>query len=650
MRAIDFEHELNPEQFAAATAPDGPLLILAAAGTGKTRTLVYRVAYLVGRGVAADQILLLTFTNRAAREMLERVGQLLGHAAGVSWSGTFHHIANRLLRRYAHLLGYRPDYTIFDRDDSRTLMGNCVKELKLHAKEFPKKEVLLALAGKAANMQRSYADVAAAHFGEQDVDETAVVRVLTRYAERKRDLHAMDFDDLLVQCLALLERHPGVAERWQAHFRHVLVDEYQDTNTIQAQLVDCLAARHRNLFVVGDDFQSIYSWRGADYRNIIEFNQRYPDAVMFKLETNYRSVPEVLDVANTTVALADHPEAFKRTLRATRGAFRRPRVAHLRDGQHQARYVVDLLSELRRDGYRPRDIAVLYRAHFHAMELQMELTRAHVSHVITSGMRFFEQAHIKDALALLRVLHSPEDELAFCRLLMLLPGVGERTAQKLWQKLGNRFDTDQPTSREALAAALRPGSRARWDQLAPLLPAYHAEQLAADPGEALNRFVDLFYEQYAVDTFDNAESRIDDLRELILNTAQFEHVEQFLSDVALLTNLDAEADEHDANGRESIRLSTIHQAKGLEWQIVILLWMTEGMFPSSRTMNESAEGDAEERRLFYVAATRAKDVLVMCAPEVRRMRDGGVFYCTPSRFVNELPPSQVDERRIAFLG
>jgi DNA helicase II / ATP-dependent DNA helicase PcrA len=650
LRAIDFRKELNPEQFAAATAPDGPLLILAAAGTGKTRTLVYRVAYLVEQGVPAERILLLTFTNRAAREMLERVGQLLGHSAGVSWSGTFHHIANRLLRRYAHLIGYRPDYTILDRDDSRTLMGNCVKELKLHAKEFPKKEVLLALAGKAANMQRGFDDVVDAHFGEMEVDTGAVVRTLERYVERKQGLHTMDFDDLLVKCLELLDRHPTVAAHWQEHFRHVLVDEYQDTNTIQAQLVDCLAGRHRNLFVVGDDFQSIYSWRGADYRNIIFFRERYPDAVMFKIETNYRSVPEVLDVANTTVALADHPEEFKRTLRATRKAFHRPRVARLRDGQHQARYVVDLLAELRRDGYRASDIAILYRAHFHAMELQMELTRARVPHVITSGVRFFEQAHVKDVLALLRTLQSPEDELAFSRLLMLMPGVGERTATKVWQALGRRFDAGQADARGRVAELLRPQSRARWLALLPLLEAYHTEQLAADPGEAIERFLEDFYAQYAVDTFDNAETRIEDIGELARNTARFTNVEQFLSDVALLTNLDAEPDRPDASGQESIRLSTVHQAKGLEWPVVILLWMAEGLFPSSRSMNESAEGEAEERRLFYVAATRARDVLVMCVPEVRRMRDGGVFYCQPSRFVNELPPSQVSTSKIPFLG
>ncbi len=650
MRDIDFEHELNAEQYAAATAPDGALLILAAAGTGKTRTLVYRVAYLVRHGVPSERILLLTFTNRAAREMLERVGQLLGQTSGVSWSGTFHHIANRMLRRYAHLLGYRSDYTILDRDDARSLVGACVKELKLHAKEFPKKEVLLALAGKAANMQRTFDDVAAEHFGDADVDLDGVVRVLARYSERKRGLDAMDFDDLLVRCLDLFNGHPTVAEHWRHHFRHVLVDEYQDTNTIQAQLVDCLSGQHGNLFVVGDDFQSIYGWRGADYRNIVYFRDRHPDAIMYKLETNYRSVPEVLAVANMTVALSGHPEEFKRTLRATRKPCRRPRIARLRDGQHQARYVVGLMAELRREGYRPSDMAILYRAHFHAMELQMELARAHVPHVITSGIRFFEQTHVKDVLAFLRTLQCPEDELAFCRLLTLLPGVGERTAVKLWAKLGGRFDSRKPEARRTLTEALRPQARERWQLLAPVIEAYHGEQLASAPGEVIDRFLDRFYAQYAVDTFENADTRVDDIHELVLNAARVGGMDEFLSDVALLTNLDAEADRLSEERRDVVRLSSVHQAKGLEWPVVILLWMTEGMFPSGRTMGESEDGEAEERRLFYVAATRAKDELIMCVPEVRHMRDGGIYYCTPSRFVNELPPTLVDSRKIPFLG
>ena len=649
MQTIDFENDLNAEQFAAATAGEGPMLILAAAGTGKTRTLVYRVAYLVSEGIDPERILLLTFTNRAAKEMLERADELVGHPAGIPWSGTFHHVANRILRRHAPLLDYRHNYTIMDRDDSRSLMRACIKELKLQSKEFPKRDVLLHVLANATNSETALGDAIADHFEGHDVNQGAVLDVLKLYVAKKREIHAMDFDDLLVNCLKLFRERPVVRERYAEQFKYVLVDEYQDTNRIQAELVDAIAAHHRNLFVVGDDFQSIYSWRGADYRNIIQFKDRYSDAKIYKLETNYRSVPEVLALANETVNSSGHPEEFRKTLRATREPYRNPTVARLRDGEHQARYVVDQIRNFTRDGYRPSDIVVLYRAHFHAMELQMELSRGHVPHVITSGIRFFEQAHVKDVLCLLRVLSCPEDALAFERLLCLLPGVGPATVQKLWKKLGGRFDTDDPTARKLLLDSLRKAAHARWVQVDPLLAAYHDEGLSEAGGDVVQRFVEAFYDTYAADTFENCDSRLDDIQELILHLEKFETVESCLSDVALLTNLDAEAENLSPADRNAIRLSTVHQAKGLEWPVVIIIWATEGMFPSSRSMNESDEGEAEERRLFYVAATRAKDELVLCTPEVRRMRDGGIMYCQPSHFVDELPCEVISSRRIGFI-
>jgi DNA helicase-2/ATP-dependent DNA helicase PcrA len=652
MRPIDFEAELNAEQFRAATGPDGPLLILAAAGTGKTRTLVYRVAYLVHKGIDPERILLLTFTNKAAKEMITRATELVGAEARVRWNGTFHHVANRILRRHATHIGYRNDFTIMDRDDSKTVMGSCLKELKLGGKEFPKKEVLLGLVSHAANTETAFADVVEQRFGDfDDVAPGKVVQVLERFCERKRELDAMDFDDLLVQCLHLLRTNERLRESYQEQFQHVLVDEYQDTNTIQAQLVDLLSGRHGNLFVVGDDFQSIYSWRGADYRNIITFAERYKDAQIFKLETNYRSVPEVLAVANTVVTNSSHPEAFHKEMRATRGGYHRPRIARLRDGEHQARYVVEQVKAFRREGYRYSDMAILYRAHYHALELQLALSRAHTPHVITSGMRFFEQAHVKDVLCFMRMLTSHEDELAFVRFLTLLPGVGPMTAEKLWKKLGGSFESFNPLHRQIMDAAMPKRARERWLLVAPLLAAFHDEGLKQDICTLISRLIECFYAQYAVDTYDNYEDRLDDLRELGLHALKFESINEFLNDVALLTNLDAEVDEAleiGGNG-DAVKLGTIHQAKGLEYPVVILIWLTQGMFPSSRSMSESDEGTAEERRLFYVAATRAEDELLMCVPKIRRMRDGGVMYCDPSEFVSDIPPELVDDARVGFM-
>lgn len=283
------------------------------------------------------------------------------------------------------------------------------------------------------------------------------------------------------------------------------------------------------------------------------------------------------------------------------------------------------------------------------MELQMALTRARIPHNITSGMRFFEQAHVKDVLALLRVLTSPADALAFERLLCLLPGVGEVTVRKLWIRLGERFDASDAEARSALAKALRPSARDQWASIVPVIEAYYRSGLSVNGGEVVQRFLDAFYAQHAAVAFDNPDARIDDIRELGLHFGRFENVEQCLSDIALLTNLDAEA-AGTGNEHESIRLSTVHQAKGLEWPVVIVLWMTDGMFPSQRSLNDAGGGDAEERRLFYVAATRAKDELVLCVPEVRRMRDGGVFYCKPSRYIDELPHEVARTRRIGFVG
>jgi DNA helicase-2/ATP-dependent DNA helicase PcrA len=649
MKKIDFERELNAEQYAAATAGDGPMLILAAAGTGKTRTLVYRVAYLVSQGVDPGRILLLTFTNRAAKEMLARSAELTGNSSGISWSGTFHHIANRILRRYGSLIGYRSNYTIMDRDDSRTLMTSCIKELKLQSKEFPKKDVLLHVLSIASNSELALGDAIAKHFEEHGVDQQSVLDVLRLYVERKREMGAMDFDDMLTNCLRLLREHDHVKDHYAEMFQYVLVDEYQDTNKIQAEIVDLLASHHSNLFVVGDDFQSIYSWRGADYHNIIDFKQRYPAAAIYKLETNYRSVPEVLALANQTVSCSGHPQEFRKVLRSTREPYHCPTVANLRDGDHQARYVVSKIQDLKRAGYRMGDIVVLYRAHFHAMELQMTLTRNRIRHVITSGIRFFEQAHIKDVLSLLRIMTCPEDALAFDRLLCLLPGIGAVTAKKLWKKLGGSFDVSNYAARRMLMESLRKSGRERWQKIDDVLQLFHDDGLRAKGGKVINAFVDKFYETYAADNFENPDVRLDDIQELAIHLDKFKCIEECLSDIALLSNLDAEAENAQTDGKDAVRLSTVHQAKGLEWPVVIIIWATEGMFPSGRAMKESDEGEAEERRLFYVAVTRAEDELVICVPGLRRMRDGGVQYCEPSHFVDELCDDSIASRRIGFI-
>jgi DNA helicase-2/ATP-dependent DNA helicase PcrA len=640
-----FEKALNAEQMAAVMAPDGPILVLAAAGTGKTRTLVYRVAHLVFSGIPAEKILLLTFTNKAAREMLERAGHLVGPGVSSLWGGTFHHMANRILRRHAPLLGYASDFTILDSDDSVSLVKKVVKEMKIDSEMFPKAEVLLATFSQAANTGKPVAEIAAARFQEMlEVNVQAILEAGRRYAAAKFKMGAMDFDDLLVNGLKLFREHPDVLGHYQNRFRHVLVDEYQDTNAIQSEWVHRISAAHRNLLVVGDDFQSIYSWRGADYRNIMNFKDVYPDVRIFKLETNYRSTPEILNVANAVIA--GNPHQYQKHLRSTREAHLLPVSARLRDGDAQARYIVEQVRRLQRAGYRPDEMVVLYRAHYHAMELQLHLTRERISFVITSGVRFFEQAHIKDVCALMRLLQNPRDSLSFARLLGLLPGVGPRTAQKVWDKLGQSFMPQDAEQRRLAGATLPAAAREGWREIARVYER-GCEGPGMSPADIIVEFVDRFYQGHLKLAFDNADNRLEDIQEMARFTAKYASLEAFLSEVALMTNLDAEAST--VEDRQAVRLSTVHQAKGLEWKVVFILWATDGMFPQVRALAENAEGEAEERRLFYVAVTRAKDELFLCQPEMRRGRDGTITFCRPSRFVGEIPKGMLRDVRLPYL-
>ena len=641
---VDFDAALNPEQRAAALAPDGPVLVIAAAGTGKTRTLTYRVAHLVERGIDPNRLLLLTFTNRAAREMLDRARALVGEAVGGVWGGTFHHLGNRILRRYAQRAGYRSDYAILDQDDAERLMRACVADLKLNEAHFPKPDVVLSVLSLARNREEPLRRTAENRFAGL-VDPDALDRAATEYARRKQALNAMDFDDLLVHALRLLQEHTGVCERYQEQFLHILVDEYQDTNPLQAHLVDALAARHRNLLVVGDDFQSIYAWRGADFRNFLTFPKRYADAAVFKLETNYRSVPGILDVANACIA--GNPEQFQKTLRAVRQDARRPVLVELRDGLQQARFVIQRIQELRRRGTALRDIAVLYRAHFHAMELQLELARENVPYVITSGVRFFEQAHVKDALAFLRGVQNPGDELAFQRFLSLFPRTGERTAQKIWRSFGGRVCLREEGERKRLGAALPSGAQADWARLEPVFTA-GPDGVLPSPTGLVDGFVDRFYSRYAAENFDDFERRLEDIAEMAGFMGRFATVDDFLNEVALLTNVDTQPDRMGEKA-DQVLLSTVHQAKGLEWRAVFLLWMAEGLFPSGRSLSdEHGGGLAEERRLFYVATTRAKDELFLCVPQLRRSHDGGMQFYSPSRFIREVPGHLLERERARY--
>jgi DNA helicase-2/ATP-dependent DNA helicase PcrA len=654
---IDYERELNPQQLAAVTAPPGPALVIAGAGSGKTRTLTYRVAYLLEHGVSPDRILLLTFTNKAAGEMMRRVSELLGRDLPALWGGTFHAIGNRILRHHATLLGFERDFTILDREDAKHLINTCVAEAEIDVKatRFPKAEVLGEIFSLAVNTGKPLAQLLAEEYDYFAPLAEPIETVFRRYAARKRATNAMDFDDLLLLWLRLLQEHEPVREQYQRRFEWLLVDEYQDTNTLQADLIDLLAARHRNVMVVGDDAQSIYAWRGANFANILRFPERYPDAKIYKIETNYRSTPEILTVANAAIAANVHQ--FVKRLTPARPSGVKPALVVCQDAAEQAAFVAQRVLELRDEGADLNRMAVLYRSHFHALELQLELTRRNIPFSITSGIRFFEQAHIKDVTAYLRLVHNPRDELAFQRLVLMLPGVGGKGAVKLWAAYLAHAPQPQAKGRPGVAAALKacaesvPAKTARaWARFTETVAQLEMPPVRDDAAEMIKLALAGGYDDYLKQSYANYRSRLEDLEQLAAFAATFESVEAFLTQMALLTNVEAEDDRPGTRDTERLRLSTVHQAKGLEFDVVFVIMLSEGMFPSARSA-ETEEGLEEERRLFYVAITRARNELYLSYPLVRAgYGSDSVALLQPSRFLDEIPRELLDEWELRSYG
>ena len=638
---IDYAAELNEQQLAAVTSPGGPALVIAGAGSGKTRTLTYRVAWLLEQGVKPWSILLLTFTNKAAREMTGRVAELLGPDADGIWGGTFHSIGNRILRRHAELIGFRAGFSILDREDQTDLLKSVAAEAgaPLRDKRFPKPEVLAELFSLSANTGEPLQQVVHERFGYFEGISDTIESVRAGYERRKVSANAMDFDDLLIRTNRLLRDHPDVAGHYRAQFRHVLVDEYQDTNAVQAELVDLLGSEHGNIMVVGDDAQSIYSWRGANFENILNFPKRHPDTRTYRIETNYRSVPGILDVANA--AIRGNLRQFEKNLRAWRKTGGRPLLAELPTNNDQAAYVAQQILDLNRQGLEYRDMAVLYRAHFHSMEIQLELTRRGIPFEVTSGLRFFEQAHVKDAAAFLKFAVNPSDETAFRRMVRLLPGVGEKTADALWSTVKSGAESAAPFG-DVLRAAKPPARAAKiWEQLAATLDEIAPGRKPVSPDRAIETVMEAFYEDYMKAEFANYENRREDLRTLTGYARQFSSMEEFLAQVALLTNVDGAGSRRDTE-TDRVVLSSVHQAKGLEWRAVFVIWLTEGMFPGSRSL-ENANSLEEERRLFYVAVTRGRDHLHLCYPQIRLNSGYGEPFQRRSRFIAEIPAHLLDK-------
>lgn len=637
---IDYAAELNEQQLGAVTSPGGAALVIAGAGSGKTRTLTYRVAWLLEHGVKPWQILLLTFTNKASREMTGRVSELLGPDADGIWGGTFHSIGNRILRRHADVIGFKSGFSILDREDQSDLLKSVVNDTGVpRDKRFPKPDVLAELFSLSSNTGDPLDVLVHDRFGYFDGMADAITSVRAAYERRKVSANAMDFDDLLIRTNQLLRDHPEVGDHYRNQFHHVLVDEYQDTNLVQADLVDLLGSQHGNIMVVGDDAQSIYSWRGANFENILKFPERYAGAQTYRIETNYRSVPGILDVANA--AIRGNVRQFEKSLRAWRKSGGRPALVELPTNNDQAAYVAQQILELNRQGLEFREMAVLYRAHFHSMEIQLELTRRGIPFEVTSGLRFFEQAHVKDVAAFLKFALNPSDETAFRRMVRLLPGVGEKTADSLWSVVKAGAESAAPFG-DVLRMAKPPARAAKvWEQLAATLDEIAPERKPIAPDLAIETVMEAVYEDYMKAEFANFENRREDLRTLGGYARQFSSLEEFLAQIALLTNVDG-AGARDDTDTDRVVLSSVHQAKGLEWRAVFVIWLTEGMFPGSRSL-EKPDSLEEERRLFYVAITRGRDHLHLCYPLIRLNSGYGEPFQRRSRFLAEIPAHLMDK-------
>ena len=633
-RRIDYKRELNPAQYQAVTATEGPVLVIAGAGSGKTRTLVYRLAYLVDQGADPENILLLTFTRKASREMLSRAAELLRRPLTQVMGGTFHSVCYHWLRRYGRLLGYPEGFTVMDRDDQGRLLADLKESLGIKSASgpFPRKETLADILSAAVNKNLPLGKILARDYPQFLEQRPHLERLAGAYAETKRRQGLMDYDDLLVEGRRLLTDHEEVRRALSDRYRYIMVDEYQDTNHLQAELVRLLAYTHQNVMAVGDDCQSIYSFRGANFRNIMDFPALFPGAKIIKLEENYRSTQPILDLANAVIAQAR--EKYTKCLFSRQADGLRPGLYKPATENEQSRLVIRLIQDLHRQGTPLSRMAVLFRAAYHSFDLEIELTREGLPYMKFGGFKFMESAHIKDLLSYLRVVANPRDILSWTRLLQLQPGVGRQTAVRFTGAL------KEGCTLEAAIAALHQQRQKALKELAEVLSeiSSQSQTLLSRLNVALSH-----YEPLMRHRFDDYPKRGRDLEHLLTITARYREIRSFLNDLSLdpPTSLaDITAPSHDF-----LTLSTVHSAKGLEWDAVFIIWAAEGRFPGVFSL-ENEDDEEEERRLMYVAITRAKRHLAVIFPREGYNKLYGYTLNSPSRFIDGLPRTILEPRRL----
>lgn len=640
---IDYPKELNSEQYKVVTGASGPCLVLAGAGSGKTRTLVYLTAYLLEHKIPAQNIMLVTFTNKAAREMLNRVEILLKYHPRGLWGGTFHHLANRILRKHAERLGFKNNFAILDEDDARSLIKHCMAELSFIPRKdfFPKPDVVSSIISFKQNSLLDFSKLLSEKYPYLKKNILpALEKIFVYYQEKKRKSNSMDFDDLLYYWRLLLIQHPNIAQLMSQQFHYILVDEYQDTNKIQGEIVEILSQAHKNIVVVGDDSQSIYSFRAAHIDNILHFPKKFPHTKIFKLETNYRSTPQILSLANNSIS--NNQFQYQKELKSLKESGKKPALVPLNDSDQQAAFISQRILELQEEGISLDNIAVLFRAAHQALELELELNKRSIPYEMRGGIRFFEQAHIKDVIGYLKVINNIHDELAWKRILQLYPGIGSGHAQKLWETISH-YNNLESLIKDKIS--INDKVDKSFSEIINLLKNI-LKQKKDFISNAMGTILSSGYKKYVENNFENAQDRIDDLEELANFALSYKSIDSFLSDVSLSEAFKGEAAvDQELKDKDTLILSTIHQAKGLEWKVVFLIGLVDGQFPHYKVYDRPQEME-EERRLFYVAATRAKDELYLTYPIISYNFRTGQNINHPSTFIKEIQEDLMEKWEI----
>jgi DNA helicase-2/ATP-dependent DNA helicase PcrA len=634
---IDYERELNETQYEAVMTVDGPLLIVAGAGTGKTRTLVFRVARLIETGIRPESVLLLTFTRRASQSMLQRAARLADERCQRVSGGTFHSMAHSVLRKHSDLTGVARAFTVLDQSDTEDLIDYVRRQMGLVGKDrhFPRKRTIGAIFSMAANKLMPLDEVLHQSYPQFIHAAEDLAPLMKAFDQYKRSRNLLTYDDLLIRLRDALEASRELRQKLSNQFHYIMVDEYQDTNKLQAQIVRLMAEDADNVAVVGDECQAIYSFRGASFKNMLEFPELFPDAKVIKLEENFRSAQPILDVANAVIK--DASEGYQKQLfsRLTDGP--QPLLVSATDENEQSRFVVQRIEELREEGVPYQEIAVLFRSGSHSFDLEIELGKHAVPFRKFGGIRFAESAHIKDVLSFLRVVVNPADTVSWFRMLKLVNNIGEVTVQQILDYLDiERKSFRASRAKEGLIKKLKqfPAKAGYKDQLARLAGVLQSvienktvrAQLAA---------IEKFYKPILQATYDDHPRRQRELEHLLAIAKRYKTAEELLSDVAL-DPVDTALAEAQARGQGFVTLSTVHSAKGLEWNTVFVIWMMDGWFPSSRAY-DAFEDLEEERRLLYVAATRAKKHLYFTCPMNPYESAGPISFAEVSRFLEPVP-------------